>query len=103
MSELPAQIFRKWRHSREEDGEGLVVYRGEDFNFPPARGRDGIEFRRDGTFIEWAIGAGDAQSGIAGHWQASEPARVQIAFDQGRRPPRVLEVVHCDEGVLKVR
>ena len=51
---------------------GVTVYRGEGFNFPPARGRDGIEFRRDGTFVDWGIGAGDNQQGITGHWDATD-------------------------------
>jgi hypothetical protein len=102
MNELPPEIFRKWIHSREEDQQAVTVYRGEDFNFPPARGRDGIEFRRDGTFVEWAIGAGDYQQGINGHWEAIDSTHVRITVDASR-PPRVLEIVECDGQVLKVR
>ncbi len=103
MSALPEAIFRKWRHSREEDREGLTVYRGEEFSFPPARGRDGIEFRPDGTFTEWAIGAGDAQRGIPGRWQAAGPDRLRITFDDPARPARDLHIVEVGPGVLKTR
>jgi len=102
MNELPAEIFRKWIHSREEDQSGVTVYRGENFNFPPARGRDGIEFRRDGTFVEWAIGAGDAQQGITGHWEQSDANHVRITFAQSR-PERTFEIVQVGGDVLKVR
>jgi hypothetical protein len=38
----------------------LSVYRRDDFAFPPARGRRGVEFGPDGSFVEWAIGRGAA-------------------------------------------
>ena len=102
MNDLPVEIFRKWTHSREEDQGAIKVYRGEGFNFPPARGRDGIEFRQDGTFIEWAIGAADNQRAIPGHWTASDSTHVRVTFDE-QRPPRDLEIVQCDRDILKVR
>jgi hypothetical protein len=49
----------------------LRVYRRDDFAFPPARGRRGVEFRPDGTFVEWAIGRGDAPEPRLGRWQPS--------------------------------
>jgi hypothetical protein len=102
VNELPPQIFRKWMHSREEDQDGIMVYRGERCNFPPARGRDGIEFKPDGTFVEWAIGAGDNQQGITGHWEATDSTHVRVSFN-GSRPARSMEIVQVDGQVLKVR
>ena len=49
----------------------MTVYRRDDFAFPPARGRRGVEFRADGTFVEWLIGRGDAPEGRTGRWQPS--------------------------------
>jgi len=48
---LPSQIFRRWTHSREEDRADILVYRPKDYPFPPARGREGLEFRKNGEFI----------------------------------------------------
>ncbi|TCC32387.1 hypothetical protein [Kribbella sindirgiensis] len=60
-----------WTHSAEEDHDGISVYRRDDYAFPPARGRRGVEFRADGTFVEYAIGRGDApEARAAGRWQA---------------------------------
>ena len=56
-------------HSVEEDHDGISVYRRDDYAFPPARGRRGVEFRADGTFVPLMIGRGDAQqAGPAGRW-----------------------------------
>ncbi len=30
----------------------MTVYRRDDFAFPPARGRRGVEFGADGTFVD---------------------------------------------------
>jgi hypothetical protein len=53
----------------------LTVYRRDDFAFPPARGRRGVEFRADGAFTDWLIGRGDAAQaggqGSAGRWSAA--------------------------------
>jgi hypothetical protein len=49
----------------------LSVYRRDDFAFPPARGRRGVEFGPDGNLVEWAIGRGDAPEPRPGRWQSS--------------------------------
>ena len=49
----------------------MSVYRRDDFAFPPARGRRGVEFGPDGSFVEWAIGRGDAPEPRLGRWQSS--------------------------------
>jgi hypothetical protein len=49
----------------------VTVYRRDDFAFPPARGRRGVEFHADGSFTDWAIGRGDAPEGRAGRWSPS--------------------------------
>ena len=77
----------------------MSVYRREDFAFPPARGRRGVEFGPDGTFVEWMIGRGDApEAAEAGRWQptgivsrgtgppgrvvAARPDRLEIAWQE---------------------
>ena len=46
-----ASFFQLWLHSREEDKDGVTVYRPTDgsFKFPPARGaRYGYKFAKNG-------------------------------------------------------
>jgi hypothetical protein len=64
-------VVGRWTHSFEEDHDGISVYRRDDFAFPPARGRRGVEFRADGTFVERLIGRGDAPEEHLGQWEPS--------------------------------
>lgn len=48
----------------------MTVYRRDDFRFAgpwPA----GVEFRADGTFVDWLIGRGDAPEALSGRWSAA--------------------------------
>lgn len=103
MNGLPNEIFRKWMHSFEEDAEGIKVYRPTEYEFPRARGRDGIEFRPDGVFIYWAIGPTDASRAINGHWRMENPGHVLVSFEGNVQPPVILEILQIDAGILKVR
>jgi hypothetical protein len=103
MNGLPTEIFRRWGHSFEEDNAETIVFRPAEYEFPRARGRDGIEFKMDGTFIDWKIGRGDAKEGINGHWQIIDSFRVRISFDTAVRSPRILEILQCNKEILKVR
>ncbi len=103
MNGLPSDIFQGWVHSFEEDTSGVTVYRSAGYAFSPARGRAGIEFKKDGTFVDWGIGAADASSAINGHWHIIGPGRVRISFEEDVRPSRELEILECDAGVLKIR
>ncbi len=98
---LPNSVFRRWQHSFEEDAGDVQVYRPEEYPFPPARGRAGIEFRPDGSLVRWAIGRGDAPEAQPGRWQDAGPAT--IAVTEGQETGSVLDVVECSEDVLKVR
>lgn len=103
MNGLPREIFQKWMHSFEEDTGDVTVYRPTEYQFPRARGRAGIEFRLDGTFIDWVIGPADASSEIKGHWHVINPGYVRISFEGNIRAPRVLEIVECNASRLTVR
>ncbi len=103
MTELTKEIFRRWSQSFEESTGEITVYRPAEYKFPRARGREGIEFRPDGTFIYWAIGPSDALRGINGLWQMEGSGRVHLSFEGNVRTPLVLEILQCDVGILKVR
>jgi hypothetical protein len=103
MNGLPNEIFRRWGHSFEEDTGDIRVYRPEDYEFPRARGRDGLEFRPDGTFIDWTVGRGDASEGIYAKWNLEDLNHLRIDFKDNIRPSRHLEILRCDAEVLKIR
>lgn len=113
MIELPNEIFRKWGHSFEEDAGSIKVYRPNTFNFPRGRGRAGIEFKRDGTYIDWIIDRTDAQKPISGRWRIESSVmqthsntgqhRIRLSFEGNLRGERIVEITSLDNDVLKLR
>jgi hypothetical protein len=89
-------------HSFEEDHGDVLVYRPPEHDFPRARGRDGIEFGPDGSFVELAVGRGDAQEGIAGQWRPSETAGA-VEVSTPRTGDQVLEIVSLTPDRLELR
>ncbi|RST16471.1 hypothetical protein E2C00_17390 [Streptomyces sp. WAC05374] len=103
MNEIPRSLFQRWWHSFEEDAGGVAVYRSEGYDFPLARGRDGLEFLTDGAFIDYLVGAADAPEPMHGRWRLLESRRLAITFPGTDHPGRELEVLSCDEHLLKTR
>lgn len=101
---LPAGLYQSWIHSREEDKEGIQVYRPEGYEFPPSRGRAGFEIRKDGEFIDRPIAPADGNETILGRWEATGPRRIRVTFP--KHPDRrgfTLEIIACDGKSLKVK
>ncbi len=103
MTEPPKELFGRWIHSFEEDTPGVAVHRPPDFAFPPARGRRGLEFAADGTFVDHPIGRGDAPDTFRGVWHSDDGRRFTVSFPGTARPGRTLEVLFCDGRVLKLK
>ncbi|AQA21793.1 hypothetical protein BTZ20_0494 [Rhodococcus sp. MTM3W5.2] len=77
------------------------MYRPAGFDFPRARGRDGIEFRPDGSYVDWAIGRGDANEPRAGMWVGgAENESLELTSAAGER--RVVRVARVDRGRLEL-
>jgi hypothetical protein len=95
------RLFQRWGHSFEEDHEGVLVYRPADFDFPRARGRDGIEFRADGSYVDWVVGPGDARQPRVGSWQLGDDGRLRLTTAAGAQ--RVVEVVQLAPDRLELQ
>ena len=102
VSDSPC-LFRAWGHSREEDGGGLTVYRPAGFAFPLSRGRDGMEFRPDGTVVESALAEPTRARRREGFWARLGPNSVSVRVGGPDAPVRRMTIVDCDEQVLRVR
>jgi hypothetical protein len=74
MSDQESQglLLRRWMHSHEEDTETEQVYRPADYDFPPSRGRNGFEFRSDGTLWEFSPGPSDRLQAKKSAWELAE-------------------------------
>lgn len=92
-------IFRHWVHSREDDEDGVRVYRPHDFNFPLSRGREGLEIEASGALTRYAIGPNDAPMKVSGRWTMIG-LQLDFADETG---PTTLDVLSYDDDVLRVR
>ena len=103
MTDLDACLLRRWLHSHEEDTADVRVYRPADYPFPPARGRDGFEFRPRGEFVYVGIARADGTEESSGRWTVEAPNRIRIDVDIQRVEPLRLEVVSCDAEKLTIK
>jgi hypothetical protein len=100
----PPAIFRRWVHSREDDADGLEVFRPEGFEFPPSFGRDGFEMHENGEFVQEDVGPADGIVRVAGRWAALGPLRVAVSFSgAAARAGFTVEIVTVDDAVLRIR
>jgi hypothetical protein len=79
---------RVWLRSPEEERGAVRVYRPEDHPFPPARGREGLTFHDDGSFVYRAAGRAGEE---AGRWQRT-PDGVRVDVAGQVIPLRITEV-----------
>jgi hypothetical protein len=103
MSDLPAEIFKRWVHSHEEDEGDVMVFRPAGHPLPPARGRTGFEIRRDGGFMRYGIGADDRGTAKENVWEAASPNRIQVKAAGEEHAGQTMDVVEVGNDVLKVR
>ena len=92
-------LHRSWGHSFEEDHDGVAVYRPAGFSFPRARGRGGLEFRPDGTFVDVDAGPADAGRVQPGSWEAAAQDRLRVSGPAGER---TLRIVHLSPDRLEL-
>lgn len=103
MENLQECLSKQWIHSHEEDMQDVRVYRPSGYDFPPSRGRIGFQFQEDGKLIYYGIARTDGTEQSSGRWTVEGTSRVRIELDNQRIQPFVLDVVSCDEEMLKVR
>jgi hypothetical protein len=99
----PEFLYQQWTHLHEEDAGGVEVYRNKDYDFPPSRGRQGFEFRKDGTFIQSDIGPVDVNVKTSGKWERTGEREVKITLEDQQRPPYRMEIVELTKDRLKIR
>jgi hypothetical protein len=98
-----SSIQGSWTHSFEEDQGDVLVYRPTNtFAFPPARGRDTLEFGEGGELTERMPGPDDRPRDTPGHWTALGMNRFRLGGTAGA-PGRVIEVVEHTPNILKIR
>lgn len=102
--DLTVCLLRGWLHSHEEDSQETVVYRPDDYPFPPSRGRVGFEFLAGGYLIYQAIAPADGPELMHGRWEQTSPGIIEIEIDEPEQPVKreTLEIVSCSEELLEI-
>lgn len=103
------QILKKitdqvWIHSYEEDSGEVKAYRPQDFDFPPARGREGFLINADSSFISYRIAPTDGTQKEKGSWTLHD-GMLKISFEE-HKPERevfLLDIISFENGLLKTK
>lgn len=97
------RLVGTWMHAREEDSSGTLVFRPADYDFPPARGRVGYEFRANHSCDYIGISPRDGAARTSCAWRMSGGAHseLHIEFPDGRSD--VFTVVSADRDRLVLR
>jgi len=99
MSISREALLGEWVHSYEEDEPGRKVFRRAGYSFPPARGRDAIELKADGSAVMREPGPSDVPEERTAKWALEhETIRLDAAGES-----RAMEVISYDEDRLEVR
>ncbi|MDR4511924.1 MAG: hypothetical protein MRJ93_09505 [Nitrososphaeraceae archaeon] len=97
-------IYNHWIHSYEEDSLGKKVYRPSTFKFPPSRGRQGFEIKRNGTFVQYIIGRTDRQEKLIGTYKFLDQNTLSISLSDERQQKISfqLKILSCDKNILVI-
>jgi hypothetical protein len=93
-------LAQHWIHSQEEDSGKQLVFRTDDFDFPPARGRDGFDLCDDGKASCEAPAPDDRVAAAPGVWHLDAQNHLVIEQPSGPAVYRIQSVA-ADRLVLE--
>jgi hypothetical protein len=97
-------LLRHWIHSHEEDTKEVAVYRPVGYAFPRSRGRVGFNLLEGGKLIYYGISHTDGSIQSSGRWTfLGRQNWLKMNLDNKGMQPFKLEIVSCDEEMLKVK
>jgi hypothetical protein len=96
-------LFQHWVHSYEDDQDGYRAFRPAGYEFPPARGREGFELKKDGTFTHHQIGPVDAPVQVVGKWEMKDKTTLKITPAEPGAEPWEMQVVEAAKDMLKIK
>jgi hypothetical protein len=74
-------LVGRWLHVYEEDSEDLMVFRSDQADLPPSRGRNGIVLNADGTMQRLSPGFDDRMVEVSSNWKLD--SKGQLKADAG--------------------
>ena len=93
-------LIGSWAHAFEKDSEGVKVYQPADGDFPPARFRQRLEFKADGSLLALQLAANDAHNEAKGQWEWKAEGRLLVTLPSGEK--ETWEVRELNAETLKV-
>ncbi len=80
--EDPTQMLinKTWVHSFEEDKGEIKCFRSDDYEFPPARGREKVSIKAGGKLTYYQIGPADGYVDRNGKWELIDNTTVKITL-----------------------
>ena len=104
IPQVPSALYQYWISSHEEDAGGVKVFRPKGYNFPPSRGRVGLNLHSDGTYIEYKIGPNDAPVAIPGKFTVYEDGKtVVLTPNDGTKKGSTFGLVELTKELLKIK
>jgi hypothetical protein len=95
------ELAQTWVHSHEEDKGGTQVFRPATYAFPPARGRDALGLKADGSLVKSIPGPDDRTSTMpAGSWSVDGKKLILQQHD-GSNKEYAIESVEPDKLLLR--
>ena len=85
-------INSSWLHSHEEDYDNIKVYRPDNFDFPPSKGRTGFQFGENGQGGMGLIAPTDGINWVPMQWNLSTDSVFTLKLL--RKGHEVQEVYH---------
>ena len=103
-SNHPESLVKEWKHSYEESGAGVEIYRPANYKtFPPSMFRQVYNFKADGKCEYLVLHPADAHYMAKGTWNYNPETRyIQIRNDKGEQVA-LLEVLDIGNDILKVQ
>lgn len=100
---LPDEFFNHWIHSHEDDTKEISVFRPSTYHFPPSRGRRGLEFKKNGEFIEYKISPADGLIKCVGYWHQKEKNKIVVQFKDNNIKSYSITLISVDKNMLKIK
>lgn len=100
-SQEKPELYQHWIHSHEEDNttEGYRTYRPSSYNFPPSRGRDGFEIKKNGVVLAHPIAPTDGNLTVERKWKIDGDQLI-MEDDKGISTFQIISI-HPEKIVLK--